>query len=313
MNYFIAIDIGGTQMRAACYPEGSLNPIKLEKRPTHTRNSTPEQVLFEVVQAVLTTKDKPKAIGVASPGPVDLQNGAIITAPNIGEWHNYPLVSILQEKFGVPVALDNDANLAALGEWKFGAGRGYAHLVYVTISTGIGGGIIIENRLLRGWRGLAAELGHITVMPDGPLCGCGQRGHIEAIASGTAIARQVSEELARGTPSSLPKDRPINTKDIAQAAAQGDELSIAALARAGYYLGQTLADFLHIFNPQALILGGGVTQSGALLLEPLRRALQAHVISPEYLKDLVITTAALGDEPGLLGALALAQQLSESK
>lgn len=313
MNHFIAVDIGGTQMRAACYLEGATTPIQLEKRPTHTPNTTPQDILFDVIRAVLPPKGNLSAIGVASPGPVDLQNGEIITAPNISEWRNYPIVKILQEKFGVPVALDNDANLAALGEWKFGAGRGYAHIVYVTISTGIGGGIIIENRLLRGWRGLAAELGHITVMPDGPRCGCGQYGHIEAIASGTAIARQVSEELARGLPSSLPKDRPINAKDIALAAAQGDELSIAALSRAGYYLGQTLADFLHIFNPQALILGGGVTQSGALLLEPLRQSLQAHVISPEYLKDLVITTAALGDEPGLLGALALAQQLSEGK
>jgi glucokinase len=145
-------------------------------------------------------------------------------------------------------------------------------------------------------------------MLDGPLCGCGQRGHLEALASGPAIAHWVEQELADGAVSILPADQAITAKQVAGAAQQGDELSIAALARAGTFIGRALADFLHIFNPSIIIIGGGVTQSGALLLEPINDCLKEYVLSPHYLDDLLITTAALGDEAGLMGALALARR-----
>jgi glucokinase len=214
----------------------------------------------------------------------------------------------LEEHFQVSVALGNDANLAALGEWRFGAGQGYHHLMYMTISTGIGGGIIVDDQLLLGHHGLAAEIGHVTVMLDGPLCGCGQRGHLEALASGPAIAHWVEQELAEGAVSILPADQAVTAKQVAGAAQQDDELSIAALARAGTFIGRALADFLHIFNPAIIIIGGGVAQSGALLLEPIKACLKENVLSPRYLDDLLITTAALGDEAGLMGALALARR-----
>ncbi len=233
-----------------------------------------------------------------------------MSAPNIPGWVNLHLKQILQDRFQVPVALGNDANLAALGEWTFGVGRGHHNLIYLTISTGIGGGIIVQDQLLLGAHGLAAEVGHITVMLDGPICGCGKHGHLEAVASGTAIARWVSQELARGVTSSLRIDQNPSARKISLAASQGDKLACAALERAGSFMGQAIADFLHIFNPTIIIIGGGVSHSGDLLLDPMRRSIREHVLTPAYLDDLIVTTTVLGDDAGLLGALALARSLA---
>ena len=232
--------------------------------------------------------------------------GVIHQCPNIPGWEKLPLVSILEKRFGVPVKLGNDANMAAVGEWRYGAARGHHNIIYLTISTGIGGGVILNDRLVLGAHGLAAELGHVTIDPDGPMCGCGHRGHIEAFASGTAIARYVTEQLAQGVASMLSEIANPSGRDITMAAEQGDPLAISALARAGTFIGLALANYLHIFNPSIVILGGGVSKSGNFLLEPLRASLAKHILSPEYLNGLVITTAALGDDAGLMGALALA-------
>jgi glucokinase len=205
--------------------------------------------------------------------------------------------------------LGNDANLAALGEWKYGAGKGHHHLIYLTISTGIGGGVIINDQLLLGSVGLAGEMGHITVLLDGPLCGCGQRGHLEAVASGTAIVRWVEDELFQGAVSILPADQPISGAMITQSARKGDRLAIAALARAGSFIGQALANFVHIFNPSIIVFGGGVSQAGRFLLDPIRKTLEEQCLIPEYYNKLILTPSALGDEAGLMGALALARDL----
>jgi len=165
----------------------------------------------------------------------------------------------------------------------------------------------LDDRLVLGEQGLAGELGHITVLPDGPMCGCGHRGHLEAIASGTGIARHVAEQLAAGRHSVLTLDPLPTSKDIALAAANGDDLCVEAMNRAGLFLGRAMADFLHIFNPTAIIIGGGVSRSGPSLFDPMREAIARHVISPQYLKGLVIATAALGDDAGLLGTLAMAR------
>lgn len=265
--------------------------------------------LKSVIASVWPPDQSVDAIGVAAPGPLDSNEGVVMAAPNIPGWVDLPLRENLEERFQIPVVVGNDANLAAVGEWKYGAGKGHHHLIYLTISTGIGGGVIIDDRLLLGDRGLAAELGHVTVLHDGPLCGCGQRGHLEAIASGTAIARWVEEELKRGSVSSLVNERPVTAKAVSKAAHDGDKLAIAALDRAGHYIGQALADYLHIFNPTAIILGGGVVQSGSLLLDPLYDALRKHVLTKHYLDRLTIVTAELGDNAGLLGALATAREI----
>jgi glucokinase len=234
-----------------------------------------------------------------------------MTTPNIKEWREFPLTAKLAERFGVPTFLDNDANLAGLAEWKFGAGRGHHNVLYLTISTGVGGGVIIGDRLLQGHHGLAAELGHVTVdaSRSAPVCGCGYRGHLEAFSSGTGIERFVADELSAGKKSIL-TGRP-SAKKIAEAAMQGDLLARKAYARAGRYLGLGVANYLHIFDPSIVIFGGGVSMSGPLLFEPFEASLREHVFHPRYLEELVIARAELGDDAGLLGALALARLKAE--
>jgi glucokinase len=271
---------------------------------------SPLERLYDLIASIWPEDEAVTSIGVAAPGPVDPYQGIVYAAPNIPGWIDLPLRALLEERFKAPVSLGNDANLAALGEGMFGAGLGHHHLIYMTVSTGIGGGIIIDDRLLLGVRGLAGEIGHVTVLPGGPLCGCGQYGHLEAVASGTAIARWTEQELARGAASILPAGAAITAKEVAAAAQNGDELAITAFKRAGAFIGQTLASYLHIFNPTAVIIGGGVSRSGPLLMEPMKAAMREHVISPHYLENLTLTTAALGDEVGLMGALALARHSS---
>jgi glucokinase len=310
MTHIIAIDIGGTQMRAASYAAEGLTPCQLARTSTQRGKMgkgpiAPIERLYELIETIWPRGEQVDAISVAVPGPVNPFAGVLLEAPNIPGWEDMPLQKYLQERFHTPVMLGNDANLAALGEWKYGAGRGHHHMIYLTISTGIGSGIIVDDHLLLGDQGLAAEVGHVTVLPDGPVCGCGGRGHLEALASGTAIAHWVQEQIAQGTHSILATDQPISAKLVSDTAKKGDDLCISALARAGYYLGIAIANLLQTFNASAVILGGGVSKSGKLLFDPLDSSLKNHIMNAHYLDHLVLTAAAFGDEAGLIGALAL--------
>jgi len=307
MDNFIVADIGGTQIRVALFSRGRIDPLKVRKIRTRDKEQTPLERLIALIKEVWADMDNVRAICVAVPGFIDAENGLIIDANNIPGWVNYPIRQLLAEHFSVPILIGNDANLAALGEWRYGAGQGHHHLLYLTISTGIGGGVIINDQLLVGARGLAAEFGHITIIPEGPTCSCGQRGHLEAVASGTAIARWVQEKIALGFPSSLEGKASLTAREVAEAAHQGDELALRAMSRAGTYIGYAIADFLHLFNPSIVILGGGVSTTGPLLIDPLRAAVVERIMDRAYLKDLTITTAQLGDNAGLVGALALAE------
>ncbi len=306
MSIIVAVDIGGTQIRAAAYKSHSITPFAQKKTPTRTSEPGVFDRLVKTIQAVWQPGEV-SAIGIASPGPLDPHTGTILDTPNIKEWMNFPVGPRLCEAFGVPVYLDNDANMAGLAEWQYGAGRGHNDLVYLTISTGIGGGVISNGKLLQGFRGMAAELGHITVDPNGPLCGCGHRGHIESFASGPAIARYVAEQIKAGRESSLREIHKPTAVQVAEAAQQGDALAIEGFERAGNYLGIAVANYLAIFDPSILIFGGGASQAGELLFLPFRESLKKNVFHPHYLDDLIITKAALGDDAGLLGALALAR------
>ncbi|NTU55913.1 MAG: ROK family protein [Anaerolineales bacterium] len=310
MSLIIAIDIGGTHIRVAAYEPNSTKPVahKRTKSLAHTPG-----VFDRLASAVesIWKQGEVTAIGIASPGPLDPHTGTILDTPNIPQWTNFPVAPKLSERFGVPVYLDNDANMAGLAEWQFGAGKGHTDLVYLTISTGIGGGVISHNNLLQGYRGMGAELGHMTIDPDGPLCGCGHPGHVESFSSGPAIARYVNERLKAGDKSSLQADPNLSAAQIADAARQGDPLAISAFARAGHYLGIAVANYLAIFDPSILIFGGGVSQVGDLLFKPFEESLRKQVFHPHYLDNLTITRAALGDDAGLLGALALARMKSK--
>jgi glucokinase len=222
--------------------------------------------------------------------------------------------------FALPVFVGNDANLAALGEHRFGAARGFDDIIYMTISTGIGGGIIQSGQLLQGHKGLAGEIGHVAVQPGGPLCGCGNRGCLEALASGTAIGHQAQTLAVAGhAPAILAAaggdTSQISSKSVGQAAAQGDEIAIKLLRQAGRYIGIGIANLMHLFNPQRFVLGGGVTQTGPLLFKPIRRTVRRWAMNPMYWEDTEIVPAGLGDDAGLLGALAFAntQARAESK
>jgi glucokinase len=311
MTITLAFDIGGTQMRAAVFPEDSDTPTLLTRIPTYSKGETSLGRLIDLIRQVTPPGETIGSIGIAVPGPINPVTGAILTAPNLPEWVGVPIPEKIEVEIGVPIFLGNDANLAAMGEWKYGAGRGHHDLIYLTISTGIGGGVISDDRLLVGSKGLGAELGHVTILPDGPLCSCGQRGHLEALSSGPGIADFVTEQLAQGHKTIL-VGHP-DAKHIAEAALKGDALAQEAFERAGYYLGLMIANYLMIFNPSIVILGGGVSMTGDLLLEPVRKTVYQSVLSEHYLQDLVITQAALGDDAGLYGALALArEQVNES-
>lgn len=307
MSTFVAVDIGGTHIRAAAYESDNLTPLTHKRTRSHAKDPGTFDRLVNVIESAWPADRVVTAIGMASPGPLDPQTGVVLATPNIPEWVNFPVTDKLSDHFGVPAYLDNDANLAALGEWKFGAGHGHHNVLYLTISTGIGGGVIIDDRLMHGYHGLAAELGHVVVLAGGPVCSCGFNGHLEALAAGPAIVRYVREQLEAGTASELASVEALNAYEVAEAAKRGDALAKAAYERAGHYLGIGVASFLHTFDPSIVIFGGGVSLSGPLLFEPFETSLRSHVFNPRYLENLIITTAALGDDAGLLGALALAQ------
>ena len=305
MTVTIALDVGGTHMRVAVFPINQITPIIRKRIRTYADGETSVERLINLIKDAIPEGEKVDAVGIAVPGPIDPQEGVILKAPNLPEWEREPIPKEIEDEIGAPTFMGNDANLAALGEWHYGAGIGHHDLLYLTVSTGIGGGVISNDQLLLGAHGLGAELGHITLLPDGPTCSCGQPGHLEALASGKGIAAYVTKQLRKGRPSSL-SGKP-ETKEISQAAKDGDELAIEAFQRAGYYLGLGVANYLMIFNPSIVIFGGGVSKVGDLLFEPMRATLQKSVLSSHYLENLIITTAKLGDDAGLYGALALAR------
>lgn len=307
MKAFIVADVGGTQIRVGIFLPGTIKPLLIKKIRTVEGDQTPTQRLIGLIREIWPTDLEIASIVVAAPGFLDPVEGYIYDAINVPGWVNLPIRQILEAEFKVPVLTGNDANLAALGEWRYGAGKGYHDLLYITISTGIGGGVIANDRLLLGARGFACELGHVTVIPEGPMCGCGQRGHLEAVAAGPAIARFVQEKIAVGFESVLSGKANISAKDISVAAKAGDALCIRALHQAGTYIGYALADFLHLFNPAIIIFGGGVGLSGSLIFDPILAALPERIMGRGYIDQLIITTARLGDEAGLIGGLALAE------
>ncbi len=342
------IDLGGTQMRAAILRGAQI----IGRAATLTGyNPTPEQVLprlYETLQKALDQAgvglDACLGIGVASPGPLDHHTGIIYQPPNLPAWQGVPLRDILIEKYGRPVFVENDANAAALGEYMFGAGQGCAEVVYLTVSTGIGAGVLVRGKILEGVNGAAGEIGHIVIDWQGTeLCSCGNYGCLEAWASGTAIARKANEAIAQGQgaellafastmlehtldipdPSALPlqdfntqplkkpgqstppqEELQVNAKTVARAAEAGIPLARAIMIRAAEALGIGLVNILHIFSPEIIILGGGVMQTGVMLMEPALRVVQQRAL-PENRSHARIVMAQLGIDAGLVGAGAL--------
>ena len=305
MKTIISVDIGGTQIRVAVYPSHGIEPIR-QKRISTVGSGTAVERMTGLIKELWSQEEEVLAISAGAPGQVDPEAGVIIAAPNIAGWADLHLKSELEGSFHVPVYLNNDANLAALGEWHFGAAQGHHDIFYMTVSTGIGGGVILRDHLLLGIHGLATEVGHVVISPDGPLCSCGKRGHLEAFSSGTAIASYCANEIKSGRTSSLSANEVHSAKEIADAARAGDPLAMEAFQRATHYLGICLANYLHLFNPSIVVIGGGVSRSGDFFWKQIREVIDQFVLSDSYTKDLKIVPAALGDDCGLLGALAMA-------
>ncbi len=305
----IAIDLGGTNIRTAlCNTEGQiLKRLKQLTRPEEGRDAVIQRMI-DSVRAVLPATAPVQAVAVASPGPLNPRTGIVMVAPNLF-WRDVPLQQIMQDDLGIPVRLGNDANLAALGEQRYGAGAGYADMAYVTVSTGIGCGVILNNQLVVGARGLATELGHHCINFTGTPIASGVPGGFEGYCAGPGIAKRAQAKLADGGPS-LMRDMvkgdigAVGAKEVGQAAQQGDALALALVQETGYILGMGFVNLLHLFDVEAIVVGGSVALMGDVLFDPVRETIQQFAMPPY--RDRQLLMAALGDDSGLLGAAALA-------
>ncbi len=248
------------------------------------------------------------AFGIGVPGPIQSEAGMVVAPPIMPGWDRYPIRATLEKRWGRPVSLNNDAELGAVGEWAYGAGRGVHNLAYIKVATGVGAGLLLDGRTYRGATGSAGEIGHLTVDFDGELCTCGNRGCLETLASGPAIARRAQQAVSAGklTQLSLQNNgRPITAQDVAAAASQGDLVSQQIIAEAGEQLGVAIANLVNLINPNMVVVGGGVAQIGDLFLEPVRREVQRRSL-PASVRAVQITTALLGRRSSILGAVVQA-------
>lgn len=310
-----AIDIGGTKIALGLADLGG-RALPFHRLPTRVEIG-PHRIIEEAAGELEKMAEgrgaRITAVGVGCGGPLDRRRGMILSPTNLPGWDELPIVKLLEERFGVPVLLDNDANAAALAEQEYGAGRGVRNLVYITISTGIGGGIIVNGELVHGVGDGAGEVGHMVVAPEsGPLCGCGARGCLEAICSGTSIARRAQERIAQGatdtlllTPDSSGRGPgSITAQAVAEAARRGDPLAREVWDETIHYLALGISNIITMLAPEAIILGGGVSTAGEQLLAPLRERLRESV-KMVPIEGVKILQAALGGDSGVYGALLL--------
>ena len=307
-----AIDIGGTKIALGLAALDG-QPLPFRRFPTRVERG-PRAIIDEATarleQMAGETGMRIVSVGVGCGGPLDRRRGLILSPPNLPGWDEFPIVRQIEERFDVPVLLDNDANASALAEHEYGAGRGLHDLVYMTLSTGIGGGIIINNQLVHGVGDGAGEVGHMVVAPGGPPCGCGARGCLEALCSGTSIARRARERLAQdGRPSMLRAGgaEKITAHAVAEAARAGDALAREVWAETIHYLALGLSNIIAALAPEAIILGGGVSTAGEQLLVPLRQRVRESVkIMP--VEGVQILQASLGGDSGVYGALLIGRR-----
>lgn len=312
MGLTIGVDIGGTKIAAGVVDEeGTI--LDTSQVPTP---ETPEGVIDAIanaVQAVSAGCDV-HAVGIGAAGYVDNKRATVLFAPNIN-WRHEALKDKVEQRVGLPVAVENDANAAAWGEYRFGAGQGHDDVVCVTLGTGLGGGIIIGGKLYRGRFGIAGEFGHIRVVPDGLLCGCGSQGCWEQYASGRALVRYARQRavatpenakvllsLGDGTPAA------IEGKHISEAARAGDPVARDSFRELARWAGAGLADLASLFDPSAFIVGGGVSDEGDLVLEPIRKSFRRWLVGNQWRPHAQVLAAQLGGKAGLVGAADLARQ-----
>jgi glucokinase len=313
VRFVLGIDIGGTNLVVGSVAEDGSAVVATASEPTHSEagaTDVVDRLVALAERAIATTRrEAPGAeilgVGVGAPGPLDTKRGIVLLTPNLG-WVNMPLRQLIHDRLGLPAALDNDANCAVLGEWWVGAARGARHAIGITIGTGIGGGIIIDGQLYHGASDVAGEIGHTTIDTEGRRCKCGNYGCLEAYASGPNIALRAVEELEAGAESRLlalvdGDLRKVTAQTVYQAAADGDELALEVVNDTAKVLGVGIGNLLNVFNPEVVVVCGGVTLAGDHLFEPLRREVARRAFKPAV-SACRIVPGELAGTAGVYGA-----------
>lgn len=306
-QFYIGVDLGGTKIYTAISNQlGEI--IEEEVVPTEASKGA-EQVIAKIINSIKKVSknieaDHIKAIGIGSPGPIDAKKGLIVSPPNL-PIRNFNVVEAIKNEFGLPTFLDNDANAATLGEYIFGGGKGCENMVYITASTGVGGGAILNGKIYRGSTSNALEVGHTTVNPSGRACGCGNIGCVESMSSGIYIEKMAKDYLRSGVTTSLNNYESVTAKEVFKEAANGDEIANQILSETLSYLGIAVANCANIFDPDKIIIGGGVSNGGDIVFEKINEQMQARCLGPirEHCK---VEKAQLGGKAGVIGAVALA-------
>jgi glucokinase len=315
MAVTIGVDIGGTKIAAGVVDEGGeVQAVGRRSTPKRDADAVVDVITELVGSLVRGTEEEILGVGLGVAGFVDAEQSHVLTASNLG-WTNEPIRDKLTRRLGLPVVVENDANAAAWGEFRFGAGVGRDDMIMVTVGTGVGGGIVIDGRLQRGAHGVGAEFGHMIVVPDGRQCGCGRRGCWEQYASGSSLVRYAREfaasqredaalllEFGDGTPEG------VQGLHVTEAAQKGDTVALKAFDTLGYWLGLGMADLAALLDPGIFVIGGGVIESGELILGPTRDTFAQSLVSREHRPLTPIVPALLGNAAGIVGAADLVRQ-----
>ncbi|MSS73438.1 MAG: ROK family protein [Candidatus Latescibacteria bacterium] len=312
----VGIDLGGTKILAAAVDaQGKI--LGRAKRSTDSEDGPPAVLnrMADCAREAVARADRSlsdvRAVGIGAPGPLDSDKGIVIFAPNLSGWKNVPVRAALEKTLRKPVFLENDVNVGTLGEHVLGAGKGIRDLVGIFVGTGIGGGVILNGQLHRGLNGTAGEIGHMIIQIGGPRCGCGNRGCLEALASRTAIARDIAAAIRNGKKSKLggkdldPSD--LKSSDIAKALEEGDRVAVKVIQRAAKAIGIGIVNIIHVLNPEMIVLGGGAMAFGDHILPVVRKTVEKRVL-PLAGDHIQIVPAKLADDSGVLGAAVLARQ-----
>ena len=306
-KYVVGVDLGGTKIYTALVDlEGNIIKEKAVETLAFEGENAVMGRIIDTINYVIDGSEKNliKSIGIGSPGPLDVKNGVIIENSNL-PFKNFEIVKTIREAYDLPTYLDNDANVATLGEFMFGAGKGTENMVFITASTGIGGGAVINGKLFRGTTGNALEIGHTIVANEGPRCGCGNIGCAEALGSGTAIGKRAKEAVATNVETSLKNYENVTSKEVFKEAANGDRVAKNILETSLNYLGIAVANTITNFDPEKVVIGGGVINGGSIVLDTIRRVVGERALKT-FADSCTVEKAVLGGKAGVLGAAALA-------
>jgi ROK family protein (putative glucokinase) len=308
-KYIIGIDLGGTKISGAISNEygkilHEITVQTLAKEGADAVVGRIKGVIRELMDHQRAVSEEIIGVGIGSPGPLDAKKGIIVNAANLPGFVNLPLVDLIEKEFKVKAYIENDANAAALGELWFGAGRGCKNFVFITVSTGVGSGIIINGDIYQGNTSNAGEVGHMTLEPEGPRCNCGNYGCLEALASGPAIERIANERLAKCGDSMLNNYKKVTSKEVFEAAAKGDKLANEVVSYCMNYLGIGMANVVSLLDPEKIIIGGGVSKAGAVVFDTIRNVIDKRCFKI-MAQGVKVVPAELGTDAGVVGAIGI--------